>query len=278
MTRLTLTLLSFVALLTACQKETDLKDPNTNPGSTLSSGLLAREVHVTGTDSNVISYTYNTAGRVTGVAINDTATIEHYNVVRNANGIITRIVVTGSNVASNGLDSLVVNVFYNAVSARYTHTRTDAVIGGTLYSDSTAITTDASGNITTTLSYSNFFLPSLQPISRVDYTYAGGNLLTEKDYSYDPFTSIPKLDATSTFTYDAKPNALKMGAEAIIIGLTENISTNNETGMTYVDATDPTNNFTHTTSYAYNAGNKPASGNTMENPGSINTLLRFYYN
>jgi len=282
MKKIAFALTAFLFVFTACQKEPDFIDTGNSSGNgdgTINSGLLVRSVEVNGADSTAIAYAYNTAGRLTQLDVSSTAASPFtYKLLRNTNGIITQTVAISPDLAAIGIDSLVTNVFYNASAARYTYTRYDLNVGGVAYSDSTAFAYDASGNLTSAISYQKVMLLPYAPSSRTDYSYSNGNVATEKAFDYDVTTSAWSLLATSAYTYDAKTNPLKLGAEAMIIGLTTFFGPNNTMGLTYTDATDPTNNYTQASTYTYNSASKPSSGTIVENPGAVNYSLRYYYN
>lgn len=272
-------------ILIACQKEADITDPGgggtgggTGGGST--TGLLTRTVQVSGSDSIIADYAYDAAKRLVsfgGSASNGSFSIT-YRIVRNASGIITQTVAKSPQFASSGIDSLVTNFVYNTGTSRYTHSRYDLLLAGVPYSDSTVFSYDASGNLTRASAYSKISFIPYAPVSRLDYTYAGGNVATQKVYDYDATTSTYNLDETATFAYDAKTTPLKLGVEALILNMPTTFGNNNAVSENYVDATDPANNFSRTNTYTYNTAGKPSGGTSVENPGATSYTLRFYYN
>lgn len=282
MKKITTALFAAVVFLTACQKEPAFIDPSSGAGSGgTTSGLLVRNVEVVGTDSSVIDFSYNTSGRLTRFDVSGTSTSPlTYKLLRNSSGIITQTIASGPDLSAVGLDSLVTNVFYNASTSRYTYTQYNVNLGGVSYGDSTVFTYDGTGNLTSVTDYQRMMSQSYTPATRNDYTYNSGNVVTEKDYNYNPTTSVWTLSGTAAYTYDAKTNPLKLGAEAMIIGLTTYFGPNNLTGLTYTDASDPSNNYTQTSTYTYNSTNKPATGTGTENDntGTVSYALRYYYN
>lgn len=281
--RKTLTALCAAAVLfTACQKEPSFDDPSGNPGGGTGgpvTGLLVRSVEVSGTDSNVVAYTYNGAGKLTQIDASGTsASPLTYKLLRNAAGIITRSVAISPDLAAVGIDSLVVNAFYNAATSRYTHTRYDIDLGGVLYSDSTVYAYNSSGEITSATSYGKVLTTPYLASSRMDYTYSNGNVATQKGYTYDMAASTWTLAESVTYTYDTRVNPLKLGVEAILIGMVNYAGNNNPTLLDFTDPADASNNFSQASTYTYNSANKPSGGTMVENPGATNYTLRFYYN
>ena len=279
MKRIVPALLLPVLILSACQKEPSFEDPNSIPGSggsgTSTTGLLVRAVQASSADSSVSIYTYDAAKRLVFMDVADSQSSYTSRIVRNASGIIIQYILKSPQFASLGIDSLATNVFYDNALSRYTYMKFDLNIGGVPLSDSAVFTYDGTGNITSRTEYSKTLIGGYQPAGRTDFTYAGGNVSSEKNYDY---SGSYTLSSTTTYTYDAKLNPLILGKEAIVIGLTSMYGPNNATGVNFVDATDPANNTTQTSAYTYNALNKPSGGSSVANPGASNYTLRFYYN
>lgn len=274
-----LTAFTAIAFLASCQKEPDFTDP-ANPSviATAPTGLLTRVVEGDGTDSSVYSFSYNAAGKLVQYNYGDAGYSSVNKYVRNAGGIITQTVFISPDLLALGIDSTVTNVFFNAGSSRYTHTRSDVAAGGATYSDSTAFAYDASGHLASALVYQKTSPLPFVPSSRTDYTYAGENVVTEKSYSYNSATSAFVLEGTLTYTYDAKTNPLTLGAEAVIVGFTTFSGPNNASGLTYTGATNSVNDYTQAYNYTYNSAGKPTGGTILENPGAVTYQMRYYYN
>lgn len=274
-------LLAVLTFLTACQKEAALVDPGNSSGGggTTTGGLLTRNVETDGTDSTVTDFSYGAGNRLTKIDYTgSSASPATYKLSRNNSGVITRMTLISPDFQSIGVDSIVINVSYNSSTSRYTSSQYSLAISGTTYTDSTAYVYDASGNLTSAAGYEKIAITPYTPYGRTDYTYANGNVSSEKYYDYDPSTSTWSLSATSAYTYDAKTNPLKLGVEAILLNQAGFFGPNNSTDFSYKDATDPTNNFTRTYTYTYNSANKPSGGTAVENPGATSYTLRFFYN
>ncbi len=199
-----------------------------------------------------------------------------FRIVRNPAGIITQYIIKSPDLASYGIDSLVTNVTYNTSLGRYTYTRFDLSLSGISISDSTILSYDATGNISGKTDYIKSIVGGYTPSGRVDYTYAAGNIASEKSYDYNG--TAYTLSSSTTYTYDTKVNPLKLGVEAILIGMSTSFGPNNSTALNYIDAIDPTGNYSIVSTLAYNTTNKPSGGTAVENPGATNYTLRFYYN
>ena len=278
-----LILLSAVAgILSACQKEASLEDPNATPGTggTTPTGLLTRNVFVAGGDSIMVDYGYDAAKRLTNFTYATTGGgNSSKRIVRNGAGIITQYISKGEDLLSSGIDSTVTSLNYNAAQSRYTYSITLFDYQGITYKDSSAFTYDGSGNLTTKTAYLTSGPAPYQVYQKTEYTYVSGNVSSEKYYSPDATGTGWELEATYNYTYDSKVNPVKLGTEAmIVLDDASYFGNNNVTMLDYVDGTDPSFNFSLNTTYTYSNTNKPSGGTTVETPGSASYTLRYYYN
>ena len=275
-------------LLMACQKEADLQDPgNGSGGGTVNPGggvataqsLLTRAVQVDGSDSVVHTFFYNAAGQLMRYDYTDGSDFSVNKINRNANGIITQLVISGSDISSIGLDSVVQTVLYNTGSSQYTGRRSRITLNGVTYADSTAYAYDATGNISTAVSYNQTASLPYASYEKYDYTYTAGNLTGQKIYDHGGTNSLTwQLAETFANTYDAKVNPLKLGAEAVLLELNGFFGPNNVNTVTGTNHSNAANSYSLTYAYTYNAANKPTNAAVVENPGAHSTALRFYYN
>ena len=291
MKRLLIALTAAVTVMTACQKEPSFEDPNSNPGSggggtgggsggggSTPQGLLVRSVQATSTDSTVTQYGYDASKRLTSLAINSSQYNVSVRIVRNSSGIINQIVLKSDALTTYGIDSVVSRVNYNSATSRYTSTVYNLSIQGFSFTDSTALSYDGSGNLTSKMTFERVAPFSYDTISKVDYTYASGNVTTEKGYEYDDSLGKFVQVTTTSYTYDSKASPLILGVEALLFYDGTLFGSNNATVVDYVDLTDPTQNYKVTYSYSYNSSSKPSGGTAVETPGSVNYTLRYYYN
>jgi hypothetical protein len=263
-------------LLAACQKESSLENLNSGPGggpSNPNQGSLRRLVTVAGGDSTAVDLSYDASNRLTLYNVTSTDPDEnaYVRVTRNSAGIITRYVSNNEGLLSQGIDSLVTNLFYNTAQSRYTYGLSAYTESGTTYFDSTAYAYNGAGNMTAKTSYLRVGPSPYVPYQKSEYTYAGGNVLSEKYYFINA--------NTSSYTYDDKVNPLKLGVEALIlIDDVMYFGNNNASAVSFVDATDPANTVAVNIAYNYNSANKPAGGTATQVGSSGTYSLRYYYN
>lgn len=285
MRKILIALSAVVLVMSACQKEGSFEETSGTPGSgggtgggTTPTGLLARSVYVAGADSIMVDYGYDASKRL--VTFNYTTTgggNQFKRVVRNSAGIMTRYVVKSEELLSLGIDSIITNVNYDAAKSQYTYSISSVNVSGMTYVDSTHFTYDGSGNLTAKTAFARGGLTPYQPYQKSEYTYASGNVTSEKFYSANASRGWD-LEGTYNYTYDNKVNPVKLGAEAMIaLDDASYFSNNNATVLSYVDGSDPSYNYTLTSTFTYNSANKPSGGTAVETPGSASYTLRYYY-
>ncbi len=283
MRKLFFLLTAVVVTMAACQKEASLENPNSTPGNpnNPSAGLLTRLVDVFGNDSTIVEISYDDANRLIRhtYTATDPDDDTYVRAVRNSAGIITRFTRIDDVVLSLGLDSLVTNLFYNTAQSRYTHSLATFNDGTDVYSDSTAYSYDATGNMTAKTRYIRVGSSPYVAIQKSEYTYAGGNALSEKYYTLNAQNLTMELRITYNYSFDDKVNPLKLGTEAMI--LMDDVSyfgNNNANSVTIIPADDPASSFTIALAYTYNSANKPAGATVTQQPGGGSSTLRYYYN
>lgn len=287
--------LSVAALgLTACQKEVSYENPDNLPGSGGGNnvpGLLYRLVltDAAATDSSITNIVYDAAKRISLISTEVSGDAETLSFVRNSAGIVTQFVIKNAYTTANP-NGLVVNVHYSTAESKYTYCTYDLDIPATpgnpafSYRDSTVLSYDASGNLTSKLSYAVVAGVGAAPIARTDYTFTNNNVTSEK--FYDLSAGGPgDLAYTMTYGYDDKVNALKLGVEALLLdsyisAFASNspmyFGSNNATLATF-DNGDPADKSTLTSTYTYNTANMPAAGTAVLMPDAENYKWRFYY-
>jgi hypothetical protein len=262
-------------LFTSCQKEIDW---GLGGGS---DALLIKTVQKTGADSVTTTYSYDASKRLTlekivgmsgGINVGN-----ELKIVRDGSGVITKTIQKSDVLIAAGIDSVIRRFNYNSSNGRYTSALFDLTVSGFSITDSSAFQYDASGNISTELHYQKLDpLPYILSFKQ-EYIYAGNNLVSTKQYSFDPLTMTYDLIATINFTYDNKSAALKTGIEAIVITRPGYYGNNNATKNEFIDATDPANNFTDSLVYTYNASKKPLTAvSTKTPPGTISNITYYY--
>lgn len=278
-----LALAAAVSLLTACQKEAELQDPATvnSPTGTNNANQLTRMVQLDGADSVSIDFTYDSNERLVNLLGKDNNTYDgEIRLYRDASAFVTRIVVVDP-IGAGGADSTETR-FYRNNLGQYTYSTTPdpRTISGNPGMDSTAYTYNIAGNITSATYYENITSPLAMtiPYYRTDYTYAGSNLVSAKQYNYDLMTSTWTLAHTTTYTYDSKMNPSRLGVEGALLGFDNWVGENNALVQTDVNTATPPATTLHSNTYTYNAANKPAASTTVESPSGDTYTTRYYYN
>jgi hypothetical protein len=265
--------------------------PGGGPGNNSPyAGLLARSVFADpgGADSIVNTYTYDAGRRINTISYNSTGFTDYVRFERNAAGIITAVIIKNAVVSSFGLDSLTVRFNYNAAQSKYQSAVFNAPIPGVpgvSYTDSTVFTYNAANNLASKISHLGIVGMALTPEARIEYTYAGNNLVTVRSMIND--NGNWEEEYALNYGYDDKVNALQIGNEALLldqfaspgIGFNSAIyfGPHNATRTDYVDVTDPSNDFNVTSNFTYNTANKPAAGTALEMPANFDYVWRFSY-
>jgi len=272
----------------SCQKEIDpatigkQTEPVTAPGP---GGLLVKIVTHTGTDSSVTYFTYDDSRRLIGRAISGISQgfelNDNLQIVRNALGIITKLVEKSPTINQNGYDSVSTNVFYDAATARYTYTTEGHVANGLIIKDSLVFIYDASGRVTRQDYYlADFFGgPQFNWVAKTEYDYdTRGNSIGINFFEYKDTSHSFILGGITTYTYDARVNPLLLNAgEAIVLQEPDLSSPSNISGVDLNDLTDPSTNVKVGIVYTYNSADKPTTAIQTRNPGNIITHVNFYY-
>jgi hypothetical protein len=279
---ITLSILTSIFLF-SCQKEGDFSRVNGSGsgGSVTGTGTrLIKMVAKNGTDSSVNIYTYNSSGKLIGIATtgNDggTPVDTRETFVRNTQGILQKEIIKDADLIQNGVDSFVINVRYDATSARYTGWTLIIDVGGTVLRDSAVLLYNATGKVITESGYSDNGSGTYKPTSKFDFTYSGNNLASKKGSSYNSGTYLE--DFTITDEYDTKTSPLILGNEAFVIdpnSIAPYYSPNNILKETVTYPTDPTEILT--ISYTYNSSNKPGAASFNIQPDNTTFSVTYYY-
>ncbi len=273
-------LISFIALATvvfvSCQKEIDWGTGGGGGGE-----KLVKIHSQTGTDSTVLTYAYDGNGRLikeTTVGIGAGQTLDMtFDIKRDGSGIITSTIQKGAVLLAQGLDSIVTRYHYS--NSKYTSRAFDLSIAGFSVTDSAIFTYDGSGRIITEEHWlASGLIPAFMALKN-QYTYSSnGQNLTVMDMLASTIPGSPLTPlATQTYTYDTKTDAMILKNEAIVLGRIGFYNANNATKIEFVDATDPSNNFTQDYIYKYNASGKPDSSYSTQTPGGAVTASKYFY-
>jgi len=278
---LTAILLTFIFI--SCQKEIDWGLSGGGGGGSSSGDLLVKALEITTAtnDTNTLTFqwdinkrllVYKSIGKVNGIATNILHTI-----TRSSDGKIQKIVSLSS---SSGLsDSVVYYPVYLSGSSRLAYIRDTQYTFIGNFSDSAAITYNASGQVASKESFIDFF-GLLTPTGKEAYTYdANGNitlinvLAPNGSGGYDPSITV-------TYTFNSKKSAITLGEESFIVIGAANVSKNDAT-MVVNDATAG-GGTSYTGTYSqqqYNSFNRPTSAKlslTPQPPGYDVAVSYFY--
>lgn len=276
--RILLPLLSFTTLfLFSCQKEIE-SPTTTNSGNNNNGTRLVKIVEKSGADSSVATFTYNTAGKLIGIA---TKGIEAGNafddkkiIVRNSQGIIQKVIHKKSALNQYGIDSIISHVYYDAASARYTGWALNYLIFGEIIRDSIVLLYNSAGKVTTALAYEDDRVGTYEQNTRFDYTYSGNNLKSRKLSTL--YSGTFSEDFTETEEFDSKISPLILGNEAFVLDFPVSFySANNTTKATITYPSDPTD--TYIITYSYNSANKPLTALFNLMPGNTSFTYNYYY-
>lgn len=194
--------------LISCQKEIEGTIGNSNPGNT-NGAKLVKVVSKSGSDSTVVNYTYNGSGKIINYAVSGIDSGQAIDLrvsfVRNTSGIIQKRIIKTDDLITFGIDSIVTNIGYDATNNRYKSAVTSTSFFGFTFRDSVAFNFDGAGKLASQIDYSNDGFGGVYTIaSKIEYTYAGNDILTQKYYSYDAAGSAFTLEETDSYEYDSK--------------------------------------------------------------------------
>lgn len=260
----------------SCQKEVNNIFANTSGGGN-SLGLLTKVVTKNGSDSSVISYSYNNSNKITGVnnasVTSGNTTVSNDVIVRNNQGIIQEIITKSTDFTSIAIDSVISIINYDASSKHYTNRIVKYSTLGVSFLDSAAFIYDAFDKIITEFDYIDDGSGNKQTIQS-DFTYSGSNMSGLKLYNLSSGTPI--LQTTELFDYDAKPSPLTLGNEAFIVNNAfQFLSVNNILKQTVSVAGDRVTHLVNY-NYTYNLLNQPVTASLTQDGQSAGTINYYY--
>lgn len=261
----------------SCQKEIDW---GTNA---VTSQQLKMIRSMTGSDSTVITYSYDAQGRLVGettVGVSGAQTLDMTFVVkRNASGIITTTIQKSPALLAAGIDSLLTRYDYNSTTSRYLCSVFTISFGIFTVKDSAVYTYDGSGRIVSDLHWLvSGIIPAFEGLKN-QYTYSPNGLnLSKADQLAAANPGDPlSIVATQTYTFDAKTGPLILKNEAILLGRLGFYNANNASKLDLVSVADPTQNFSMAYTYKYNTAGKPDSSYGTRTPGGTVTASKYFY-
>jgi hypothetical protein len=261
--------LTYVAIVTtliffSCKKDKSF-DPN-NPGGggggSTTTVLTKTVTKLQGGDSLRVLYSYDNQKKFISYISeeSDQGNVYHSELkfIRNAQGIVQKMVIKADDLAAAGIDSIYYVVHYNTSSARYTSSVLTFDDGTDIFRDSTVYTYNSSGKISQTEEFYDEGTGAYVKVSKTEFTYnAAGNVTRQKVFYFDDVTNTYLPYYQDDYEYDSKVNPLILGNEAFLLGDASLASPNNQIKDTYTDFEDATMNDLLTTVYTYNSINKP---------------------
>ncbi len=237
----------------------------------------------TGTDSTVISYTYDAQGRLireNTVGVSGGTTLDNdLTINRNSSEVITTTVQKSAALIAGGIDSILTRYYYNTTNSRYTASAFDISLGGFSITDSAIFIYDNNGRVASDTHYIvSSLIPAFQALAD-QYTYSGNglDLVTVAQLAAanpgDPLSPV----STQTYTFDSKVNPIKFKDEGVILGRTGFFDANNPSQLVLDNAADPSTNFTMDYTYKYNLAGKPDSSYGTRTPGATVTASKYFY-
>ena len=259
--------IAITIFLFSCKKEKSFNPAGGTTGGGTTATVLTKAVTKFGpNDSIIVFYGYDNQKRFISYKYDLVSSGNHYGgeytFVRNAQGVVQKVIIKSDDLATSGLDSLVSIVHYNTSSSRYTSSVITLDENGSTVKDSTAFTYNAAGKMIQSEEFLDDGISGgYGEIAKTEYTYdAEGNIIKSKNYYFDDSTGTYVASDQDVYEYDTKVNPLVLGNEAFLLGDPSLVSTHNITKDTYTDLEDATNNDVTTNVYTYNASNKPITG------------------
>jgi hypothetical protein len=269
--------------LFSCKKEKSFDPNNPNGGGGGTGGaLLAKTVtQLDGGDSLVVVYNYDNQKRFIGYIAEESYQGDLYNsemkFIRNAQGIIQKVVLKSYDLVLIGIDSIFYVAHYNAGTSRYTSKVLTYDDGTDFFRDSTAFSYNSSGKIIGSEEFyddGNGYVKA----SKIDYTYgSSGNITREKAYYFDDVSNSYVASYQDDYEYDSKVNPMILGNEAFLFGESSWAASNNQTKDTFTDLEDPSGGDVYTTTYTYNSNNKPLTDQTVAQSDGVPYPTKYTY-
>ena len=243
---------------------------------------MVKVVKKTGTDSLVTLYGYDAHKRL--ISVKETGTdqgdqvdqVLHFH--RNASGVVTDYAIIDADLLSVGIDSITTVMHYN--SSRYTSRVLNVNVFGSVLSDSSIFTYDASGKIiqedvyqSPTGTANDFYYAG-----KLNYIFSSGGNLTQFEIHDIDSTGSDTFWVTLKITYDTKTSPLLLGNEGIALGGDlEWISPHNPVSEQSSDSNGSSDDQFVTTIYNYNNDNKPSTAVVTLMPDNTVTNISYYY-
>jgi YD repeat-containing protein len=260
-------------LLFSCKKEKENEEENNASAGT----KLTKIASIAGSLTTTTFFTYDADGKLATWRRTEsgggTPSNDGFRIQRKAGGMIDRVIFKRTGFSDS------VSLVVSSSGTQYTSAELTEIAFGSTETRRTAFTYDNAGNIaeaTTTDIHGN---GQTDPKSRINYTYANGNVTSAKVYRISGGTN--DLFVQYDLTYDQKPNPLAYGAEWILLTSTEMLfgahgSANNFTRIAVKQSGAPERPFTVT--YTYNEKGLPATAvQKEETSGQVVSTSTYTY-
>jgi hypothetical protein len=253
------------ATLCACNKEesVDTSVPGVPaPNLNVPVGKLARMVYKYGSAvTSVTDFAYDAAGRWIGfnAPLGDPL-IQGYmatRIMRDEHGIIKSYTVKDD--ASNGAQETTYRVYYNDAQKQYLARAGNVMLNGSMVVDSTVFQYSngriAAGNIYIKASAGS----AATDYGKVEFSYdAAGNITSIKTSLLDLTTNTIEPASALEMEFDDKPNAMAVGAEAIVLDYIYGANSNNIRKISSLDLANGVDTVVDLyADYTYRGDNKP---------------------
>jgi hypothetical protein len=274
--------IAFLLFLFSCKKEKSFDPNNPNGGGGTASTLLAKTVtQLEGGDSLKVTYNYDSQKRFIGYNTEETDAGDVYNgevkFIRNAQGVIQKVVFKSWDLLVIGVDSVFYLVHYNTGTSRYSSRVLTYDDGTNFFRDSTVFSYNSSGKI---IGSEEFYDDGSGYIksAKTEYTYgSSGSITKEKAYYFDEASNSYIASYQDDYEYDTKVNPIILGNEAFLFGEVSWVSSNNQTKDTFTDLEDPNGGDVYTTTYTYNSANKPLTDQMVAQSEGIPYPTKYTY-
>ncbi len=269
-----------VIVMSSCQKEIDW---GTISGGATVNQLLVKIISKTGSDSTVVTYSYDSQKRLiketTSGVSGGTVVDNELKINRNIAGIILNSIQKSPALVSAGIDSVVTIYYYNAAASVYTSSSFKIGISGFTVTDSAVYSYDPTGKITSDIHYlKTGILPPIQVLKN-QYTYSpnGINLIGLDQLAASTPGGPLSPVSSQTYSFDLKSNPLIIKNEAILLVRPGLFNANNNVKLVLNSTASPAANFTQDYVYIYNSSNKPDSSYATRTPGGTITASKYIY-
>lgn len=282
MKKLLIVLTGSMLLLSACQKEKSLEDPNATPGTGSGTGNNNNGTRLThigsriGADTITTSFRYTTGGRLNAIEYSGSVDGQdagaQIRIFRNSADIITSYVTKAELFTAIGIDSLVTNFLYDAATSRYRYGVTRYTFMGDQSADSVVFNYDGAGKLISAISFHDEGA-GFEQDTKDEITYSGNNIASVKTYTFDGSVFVPEQTTTYDL-YDNKSNPLFFPQDAPALGMTTFYSANNVVKRTITDHTSG-ESASGTFTYSYNTNNRPTKA--VSSHGTASSTSNYFY-